>query len=55
MVINHGTKLILVVHILALHAADLIQEDVLAIKYKLSIDDIVDTVHIFIILSGASS
>ena len=29
------------------HAADLIQEGDLPVKYKLRIDDIIDTVHVF--------
>jgi mercuric reductase len=32
---------------MAPHAADLIQEGVLAVKYKLTVDDIIDTVHVF--------
>lgn len=35
------------VHILADIAADIIHEAVLAVKYKLTIDDIIDTVHVF--------
>jgi mercuric reductase len=38
---------ILGVHILSEMAADIIHEAVFAIKYKLTIDDIIDTVHIF--------
>ena len=38
---------ILGVRILAENAADLIHEAVLAVKYKLTIDDIIDTVHVF--------
>jgi mercuric reductase len=41
------TKRIVGVHILAPHAADLIHEGVLAVKYKMTVDDIIDTVHVF--------
>jgi mercuric reductase len=51
MVINNETKQIIGVHILAPHAADLIHEAVLALKNKLTIDDIIDTVHVFPTLS----
>lgn len=52
-VANNDTKQILGVHILAPHAADLIHEGVLAVKNKLTIDDIIDTVHVFPTLSEA--
>lgn len=51
MVINAKTKRILGVEIVGENAADLIHESVLAIKFKLTIDDIIDTVHIFPTLS----
>lgn len=35
------------VHILASLAADMIHEAVMAVKYRLTIDDIIDTVHVF--------
>ncbi len=41
------------VHILAPLAADMIHEAVLAVKYKLTIDDIIDTVHVFPTMSEA--
>jgi mercuric reductase len=47
MVVNASTGRILGVHILADNAADIIHEAVLAVKYKLTIDDIIDTVHVF--------
>ncbi|MCL4379189.1 mercury(II) reductase [Candidatus Marsarchaeota archaeon] len=50
-VIDNKTKKILGVHILAPHAADLIHEGVLAVKFGLTIDDIIDTVHVFPTLS----
>ncbi len=50
-VIDNKTKKILGVHMLAPHAADLIHEGVLAVKFGLTIDDIIDTVHVFPTLS----
>ena len=47
MVAENDTGRILGVHILADNAADIIQEGVLAVKYKLTVDDIIDTVHVF--------
>jgi len=51
LVINNDTKQILGVHIVAPHAGDLIHEGVLAVKFKMTIDDIIDTVHVFPTLS----
>ncbi|MDH2900627.1 MAG: mercury(II) reductase [archaeon] len=51
LVVNWDTKKIIGVHILSPHAADLIHEGVLAVKFGLTIDDIIDTVHIFPTLS----
>ncbi|MBI2937371.1 MAG: mercury(II) reductase [Thaumarchaeota archaeon] len=53
LVVNQETKRIVGVHILAPHAADLIHEGVLAVKFKLTIDDLIDTVHVFPTLSEA--
>ncbi len=50
-VADSKSKKILGVHILAPHAADLIHEGVLAVKFGLTIDDIIDTVHVFPTLS----
>jgi mercuric reductase len=47
MVADASTGRILGVHILAENAADIIHEAVLAVKHKLTIDDIIDTVHVF--------
>ncbi len=47
MVADAKTGRVLGVHILADNAADIIHEGVLAVKYKLKVDDIVDTVHVF--------
>src|SRR5207245_3473610 len=46
MVADSSTGRILGVHILANDAAAIIQEAVLAVKYKLTIDDIIDTSHV---------
>ena len=51
LVADRTTKRIVGVHVMAPHAADLIEEGVLAVKFKLTIDDIIDTVHIFPTLS----
>ena len=50
-VIDNKTRKILGVHMLAPHAADMIHEGVLAVKFGLTIDDIIDTVHVFPTLS----
>ncbi len=47
MVAENSTGRILGVHILSDNAADIIQEGVLAVKYGLTVDDIIDTVHVF--------
>jgi mercuric reductase len=47
MVADNETGRIIGVHILADNAADIIQEGVLAVKHKLTVDDIIDTVHVF--------
>ncbi|MBE5727827.1 mercury(II) reductase, partial [Candidatus Parvarchaeota archaeon] len=51
MVIDAKTKRILGVEIVGENAADLIHESVLAVKFNLTIDDIIDTVHMFPTLS----
>ena len=51
LVLNRETKKIIGAHILAPHAADLIHEGVMAVKFGLTIDDIIDTVHVFPTLS----
>jgi mercuric reductase len=51
LVVENETKRVVGVHIVAPHAADLIHEGVLAVKFKLTIDDIIDTVHVFPTLS----
>lgn len=53
LVIEHKTKRILGVHILSPLAADMIHEGVVAVKFKLTIDGIIDTVHIFPTMSEA--
>ncbi len=47
MVIYPETGVIAGVHMVAPMAADLIHEATLAVKFKLTIDDIIDTVHVF--------
>ena len=53
LVADVNTKRVLGLHILAPHAADLIHEGVLAVKFRMTIDDIIDTVHVFPTLSEA--
>ncbi|MDE1852527.1 MAG: mercury(II) reductase [Thaumarchaeota archaeon] len=53
LVADTKTKRVVGLHILAPHAADLIHEGVLAVKFRLTIDDIIDTVHVFPTLSEA--
>jgi mercuric reductase len=47
MVTQNRTGRILGVHILAEIAADMIHEAIFAVKYRLTINDIIDTVHVF--------
>jgi mercuric reductase len=47
MIVEPQTQRIIGVHILSDLAADIIHEAVLAVKHKLTIDDIIDTVHVF--------
>ena len=54
MVADASTGRILGAHILADNAADIIHEAVLAVKYKLTIDDIIDTVHVFPTMTEAT-
>lgn len=51
MVVHPETSAILGVHMVAPDAADLIHEATLAVKFGLTIDDIIDTVHVFPTLS----
>lgn len=53
MVIHHQTKKIMGVHIIAPNASEIIHEATLAVKYGLTIDDLIDTVHIFPTFSEA--
>ena len=52
-VMQKDNKRIVGIHILSPHAADIIHEATLAVKFKLTIDDIIDTVHVFPTLSEA--
>ena len=51
MVIHPRSSKVLGVHIVSPHAADLIHVATLAVKFGLTIDDIIDTVHVFPTLS----
>ena len=53
MTIDPKTEVIMGVHMVAPMAADLIHEATLAVQYKLTITDIVDTVHVFPTMSEA--
>lgn len=47
MVAHHETGKIVGVHILAPNASEMIHEAALAVKFGLTVDDLIDTVHIF--------
>ena len=51
MVIHPENSKVMGVHIVSPYAADLIHEATLAVKFGLTIDDIIDTVHVFPTLS----
>ncbi|MBI5677395.1 MAG: FAD-dependent oxidoreductase [Planctomycetes bacterium] len=53
MVVHHETKKIVGVHILSPVASEMIHEAVLVIKCGLTVDDIIDTVHVFPTFSEA--
>lgn len=53
MVVNPKTGFIVGVHMVAPMAADLIHEATLAVKFKLTVDDLIETVHVFPTLSEA--
>jgi len=53
MIIHHETAKIMGVHVLSNEAADLIHEVAIAVKFGLTIDNIIDTVHVFPTLSEA--
>ncbi|MEW6008219.1 MAG: mercury(II) reductase [Candidatus Omnitrophota bacterium] len=53
MVLDHETKKILGVHIVSSLASEIIHEATLAVKFGLTIDEIIDTVHIFPAFSEA--
>ncbi len=52
-VIDNDTQVITGIHILAPQAADLIHEAVMIIKNRMTVDDVIDTLHIFPTLSEA--
>lgn len=47
MVVHHETKKVMGVHILSPVASEMIHEAVLAVRCGLTVDDIIDTVHVF--------
>ncbi|WP_022661097.1 mercury(II) reductase [Paucidesulfovibrio longus] len=47
MVAHHETGQVMGVHLLAPNASEMIHEAVLAVKHGLSVDDLIDTVHVF--------
>ena len=51
MAIHPQTRVIVGVHMVAPMAADLIHEAALVVKFKLTIEDLIDTVHVFPTLS----
>jgi mercuric reductase len=51
MVIHPETSKVLGVHMVAPNAAELIHEATLAVKFGLTVDDVIDTVHVFPTLS----
>lgn len=46
-VAHHETGRIMGVHILAPHASEMIHEATLAVKFGLTVDDLIDTLHVF--------
>jgi len=53
MVIDPNTLKIVGVHIVSPLAAGMIHEAAFAVKFKLTIDDVIDTVHVFPTMSEA--
>ena len=53
LVIEEKTRRVIGVHILAPLAADMIHEGAMAVKFNLTIDDLVDMVHVFPTMSEA--
>jgi len=51
LVVNHQTDVIEGAHVVAPNAAEFIHEAALAVKFKLTIHDLIDTVHVFPTLS----
>lgn len=51
LVVNHETEVIEGAHVVAPNAAEFIHEAALAVKFKLTIHDLIDTVHVFPTLS----
>lgn len=53
MVVDKETSRILGIHILSQNAADLIHEGVMIVKNEMTVDDVINTVHVFPTLSEA--
>ncbi len=53
MLVHPETEVVVGVHMVAPMAADLIHEATLAVKFKLTVNDIIDTVHVFPTMSEA--
>jgi len=53
MVINKKTRQVLGVHLIAHRGADIIHEAALAVKFKLTVDDLIDLIHVYPTLSEA--
>jgi len=51
MIIEKETHKIIGVHMLAPHASDLLHEGVMIVKYEMTAEEVVDTLHIFPTLS----
>ena len=47
MIAHHETGRVVGVHVLAPHASEIVHEAVLAVRFGLTVDDLIDTVHVF--------
>jgi mercuric reductase len=52
-VVEEDSQRILGVHVLAPQAADLLHEGVMIVKNNMTVEDVIDTLHVFPTLSGA--
>lgn len=53
MVVEHGTRRIVGVQLVANRGADIIHEAALAIKYRLTVKDLIETIHVYPTMSEA--